>query len=314
MKKLILFLLMLFNFSSKLFSQSISLIWQTNPTWQSDWIHEILNGINLNDIEDYNFKVFKNNSIIIIEPGKDSQNNIYLNKLNNLKYKFGVIVLGDEKYTASDDYLEIAQFVFRNYWHKKFANHKNVVCFPVGYRNNFWQDKDKFTTELTQSRKYIWSFAGQITQKPTRLSMIQNLKKLSSKDYFIHETHSFGDSKGLSITEYRDLMLQTVFIPAPTGWWNLDTIRIYEALEAGCIPIVEKQPLDYFTNFLGSNPFITINTWDQAPKIMEQLLNNQELLKQRQKTCTTWWQTYKQNLNQHLVKIVKNTLSTQLPV
>nr|MBA3816861.1 hypothetical protein [Parachlamydiaceae bacterium] len=68
------------------------------------------------------------------------------------------------------------------------------------------------------------------------------------------------------------------------------------ALECGCIPIVEKGQ-EYFSNYYGEHPFIAIDSWDQVPSLMSNLLANPELLEQRRIQCCAWWQAYKKMLN-----------------
>ena len=96
----------------------------------------------------------------------------------------------------------------------------------------------------------------------------------SISPHLIYETFAFSDPNSLSTVNYRQLMLDTIFIPCPTGWWNLDSFRVYEALECGCIPIVEKQPLDYFRKFFPDHPFIAVDSWDQAPQQIKLLMDN----------------------------------------
>jgi hypothetical protein len=72
---------------------------------------------------------------------------------------------------------------------------------------------------------------------------------------------SFNGPDSLSIEEYRNLFLNTTFMPCPKGCWNFDCFRVCEALECGCISIVEKIPFDYFQRLMGDYPFLAVNTW-----------------------------------------------------
>jgi hypothetical protein len=58
----------------------------------------------------------------------------------------------------------------------------------------------------------------------------------------------------LNIEDYAQLLSETIFAPCPAGWENLDSFRVCEALEAGCIPIVERRPFyDYFRHLFGDH-------------------------------------------------------------
>jgi hypothetical protein len=134
--------------------------------------------------------------------------------------------------------------------------------------------------------------------------MIENMKKIPG--YSIYQTHQFGDPNALTAETYRDLLLKSIFVPCPRGWWNLDSFRVYEALECGCIPIVEKTPLDYFSKFLGNHPFLSIGSWDEAPLFIESLLANPSRLEELRSNCHQWWLDYKTNMKIE----VKNLITT----
>lgn len=282
----------------------INLIWQVDRTkfWEEDWIMELLDGVDLNIIDDMNYAVHKDHSIIII-PSNISKNeqtklNNYFLKLRNKKYKFGVIHLSDEYYTAPTQYYKDAKFVFRTFWHDKFQTQKNVTCFAIGYKKGFWAD-GKIDPPLASERPYTWSFAGQLVDKPTRQFMVNQMKNVPN--YHIHETFTWNDPNALGVKDYRDLLLNTIFIPCATGWVNLDTYRLYESLECGCIPIVENQPFDYFYQFFGETPFITISSWENAPSIINGLLANPRELEELRLRCKAWWTQYKQDLHAKFV-------------
>lgn len=262
---------------------------------------ELLEGVDLNVVDDGKFEKIMNRSIIVITVY--NYNKEYFEKLKKNRVKFGVILLGDESYYAPQDYYRHAKFVFRNYWHKYFSNMKNVHIFPLGYKRGFWQEGHLPVPDVS-ARAYTWSFAGQITQKPTRQAMISQLKTVPN--HFIHETFWFGDPRGLDVISYRNLLLDTIFIPSPIGFSNLDSFRLYEALECGSIPIVEKKPYDYFGDYFGDHPFLTVDSWDEAPAMMNELLSDPEQLEQRRLKCYQWWLDYKAQIHTLFVETIRS--------
>jgi hypothetical protein len=77
----------------------------------------------------------------------------------------------------------------------------------------------------------------------------------------------------------------------------LDSFRVCEALEAGCIPIVERRPFyDYFRHLLGDHPMLTVADWGEAPGLIAALRKDKGALDRRRLACARWWQDYKSAL------------------
>jgi len=109
----------------------------------------------------------------------------------------------------------------------------------------------------------------------------------------------------MNILEYAAILEESVFSPCPIGMQNLDSFRVYESLEAGCIPIVERRPNhDYFACLFGSHPMITIDNWNQAPAIIADLLHDAHVLEARRKQCEAWWITYRDHFFQQAQKFI----------
>lgn len=309
MKKILYVLAFLIFVTSMNFASEYKVIWQADivQSWEEDWLMELLDGLDLQIIEDYKYEKFIDNSIIVISAVHNTKGvEEYFSKLKSLNYKFGIIHLSDERYTAPTNFYPDAQFVFRNYWHKQFLNQKNVKMFGLGYKTGFWKDCE-LQPKAAAHRDYSWSFAGQITQKPTRENMIVNMKRVPN--HFIYEIFDWNDPNSLQTSVYRDLLLNSIFVPCPTGYWNMDSFRLYESLECGCIPIVENKPIDYFAKFYGKHPFLTVDSWEQAPEIINELLSNPELLEMKRVECYLWWLEYKKQLNSDLTEIIRETLN-----
>lgn len=299
--------------SASAFTQEIPLVWQVDRSkfWEEDWLHDILQGVELVTVEDGNYEIFIDNSIVVFSSYHNTEGCIeYFEEMNKRGYTFGIINLSDERELGPSSFYRYAAFVFRNYWRSDFIEERNVVTFPLGYGPGFWEEGQKEAASACH-RNYVWSFSGMIRDRPTREVMIHNMKKVPR--YFFHETFDWGraDKKSLTVSECRELMLDTIFVPCPGGWANMDSFRVYEALECGCIPIVENFPSEYFRSFFPDHPFITINSWKEAVDIVKTYLSDTDALEKKRIECYVWWTEYKKNLNQNLVSIIKQKLCSK---
>lgn len=297
-------------FTVNLRKNKTHVIWQvpTEIAYETDWLKEVFSGLDYEEIEDTKFEIYKDNAIIVVSIDKDPEKNRYFSKLSEKNFKYGVVVLSDEFYSASTDFYGKAEFVLRNYWHKKFLDQKNVHFFPLGYKKGFWADAENQKPKEAPLRKYIWSFAGQI-QKSSRVLMINSMKKVP--DFHIHETVKWEDPNALSVKDYRNILLESVFVPCPRGWWNLDSFRLYEALECGCIPIVEKTPLDYFQRMFGSYPFLSVNSWEEAPGLINSYLSDPIRLEELRIECFAWWSNYKKGIQSSVAEVIEEKFDSK---
>lgn len=289
--------------------KKINLIWQIQKErfFEVDWIKEILEKVDYNEIIDGDYQIVKNNSIVVICLDNNKLYKDYFAKFNQNKFKYGIIHVSDELYGHPTDCYKKAKFVLRHYWHKKFKKKKNVYSFPLGYSTGFWANVESKDVKASSDRNYIWSFAGQITHKPTREAMINQMKKVPN--FYIYETFAWADVNSLSKEDYRNIMLDSIFIPCPTGWWNLESFRVYEALEAGCIPIVEKKPFNYFARLLRDYPFPAVSSWEEAPDVINKLLADPERLEKLRAKCHRWWLKHKTKIKKETASLCKRKLS-----
>lgn len=294
----------------------VNVVWQLDrlQAWEDDWITSLLDGLKIEIIDDGKFQVQKNNAIIVVSADQEKRLVGYMQRLKERGYKFGIIILNDENYISSTDYYHYPLFIFKNYWHKKYDSFDHVHCFMLGYKSGFNRVKTQAIKPVDQ-RAYDWSFAGQIVRKFTdeekknkyhnsRIEMIRYMREIDN--FFLHGIYGWNSAKSLPVAEYKDIMLNSIFVPCPRGHWNLDSYRLSEALECGCIPIVETEPIDYFHKFLGQHPFICVSDWSQAVTQVNALLENCQALQERANACHEWWKDYKKKTNTLFVTTIKN--------
>lgn len=109
---------------------------------------------------------------------------------------------------------------------------------------------------------------------------------------------SEGFTQGLPPAAYRDLMLRTKVAPCPSGAVSPDSFRVWEALEAHAVPVVDDlSPVNaeagFWTRVLPDAPFPVLVTWPKLPAIAAQILSDWP---HTGNAVTAWWMRYKQDL------------------
>ncbi len=146
------------------------------------------------------------------------------------------------------------------------------------------------------SRSYVWSFVGQKSGKPTREAMLSEMSLLPWNS-FTHLTEIWDDPQSLSASEVKAVYSNSIFVPCPRGNDSLDSFRVWEALEAGALPIVEKDEGDYFHQLLGANCLIQAPPdWSGVAADIDMLLKRRAALDQLYDDTMKWWEEYKKSL------------------
>ncbi|HCN78222.1 MAG TPA: hypothetical protein DIT13_13630 [Verrucomicrobiales bacterium] len=158
---------------------------------------------------------------------------------------------------------------------------------------------------LSSERQFVWSFAGQVTA--TRSSMMECLRDMQPNSLRV----TAGAPAAQTMLEpgaYRELLRESVFVPCPMGNVNLDSFRLYEALDAGALPIVERRPwLDYFTRLLGNHPLPSVTSWRHAAVLMRSFVRDKEALDRKQAEIQDWWERVQCRLGFKLAEVLQES-------
>lgn len=179
----------------------------------------------------------------------------------------------------------------------KFDYHKDVD----GFLGDGWpQHAREFIGKHSGKKEIDWSFAGQITHERRQKAAKQMRKLLKDERYtgVLEETKGF--TEGLVRQEYYELLAKSKIVICPSGPETPDTFRFYEALEAGCVPIVDDMiPTDeekthYWNNFFGDDlPFPILTDWK---KLKELFINYNDRFPNVNNRVFSWWQQKKKEL------------------
>ena len=208
--------------------------------------------------------------------------------------KIYLIHLGDE--SGAHDLSKIYDnfnFVWRTFCSNRYFENEQIKCLPLGYKSG---------TSLKKPagiRKYKWSFIG-TPHKSSRHDLLFQLSDIGPSFYY--KTNKFNE-KIIEVNKMSEILSSTEFIPCPNGFVHPETYRLYEALECGCIPIVENA-YKYYDRLFPKNPFLKIDKWIEARPVVKEW--KVEQIKEKQEECKTWWNEYKKQLQE----FVKNKISS----
>jgi hypothetical protein len=280
-----------------------TLVWQFNPAgaWETDWLRLLLADTAGSEVIDNKWAHISDPMIVVdnrLVPEKTS----YYREAFEKGARIILIHLSDETFRDDLSAYKYCDAVIRNYYSARLTQFANIFTLPLGYKAGFATTQ---THKPAAQRKYMWAFAGD-SKKLTRAEMLAEMSTVPKS--YTHLTSGFGAADALSTADYRAIFDDSVFAPSPSGWSNIDSFRVYEALEAGCIPIVERRPaFDYFTTLLGPHPIPTITSWAEAPALISRLNSENETERMRL-ACANWWADYKPKLKTRLTEFISRVL------
>lgn len=267
------------------------------------------NEINDNTITDKSILICKN------------QEESFVAQCERKGFRYGIISIIDENlenymgYATSNN----CKFIIRGYFHPHInsllaslgMSHKLLHLYP-GVSDAFF--KESRSIKIASMPSHTWCFAGE--NKPSRKTFLDEFHGMpGGKVLLTNEGFQSDEKKKTALTthEYCSLLKRSIFAPCPTGWVNIETYRFYEALHAGCIPVVlrnacpEKSELSYWdTKFLPSQPlpFIQAKSWKEARKMCEKTLTDNSALKRRQE-CQLFWSCLREHWKSEIGKILE---------
>ena len=250
------------------------------------WISEILKKIKYNVVENEK-SIEKDDAVIIVDSSLEEKSDFYV-KLRLICSKIFLFHLGDESgfYNSSQVYKN-CDYVWRTFCSNKYFENNHVQCIPIGYKSGVLNKQKSI-------RKYKWAFVG-TPHKSSRHDLLYQFADI--EPFFCHKTEKF-DEKIISVDEMNEALSLTEFVPCPNGFVHPETYRLYEALECGCIPIVENT-YQYYDRLFPNNPFIKVNKWSEAKPIIKGWGNDQ--IKQKKEECQSWWNEQKDKI-QNFIK------------
>ena len=257
------------------------------------WILNLLSKLEIEIINDTQ-NLDENESLIIVDHMISTKESFYFDLSNKVK-KIFLIHLGDEGGAEKKDLVySLCEHIWRTFSLPMFKNFKNVTSIPIGYKCDPIKDNINIL-----KRNYKWSFLG-TTHGSSRYDLLDKHKNIMPN--FINLTEDFSGKRSMDTNDYYKILNNSIFAPIPHGYFHPETYRLYEALEAGCIPIIEN-PFQFFDNFLPNNPLPSVNSWEDSSTIIKKYLENKKDIEILRNKINDWWTQHKENLKETFLLI-----------
>lgn len=254
----------------------------SNRMWRTGYDFEHYDDHKIPDVE----------GAVIIFPARNQVK--FLERLNEdiAKLKWVVLMLtGDEEaaFPVEDvkhDNIEIWVMSPRPGRHDKY--HKLGTGYPPQLHKNM--------PEHAPDKDLDYFFAGQVTHERrkecanilTEMDIAKESNNLNGEFLFTE-----GFTQGFTHAEYFNKLSRAKVAPAPSGPETPDSFRLFEALEAGCMPIADTRvpkgdfPDDYWTFFFDEiPPFPVITEWEYLPGWTRDQI---DLYPSKHNRIQVWW-------------------------
>lgn len=212
---------------------------------------------------------------------------------------FVLMHLSDEEGLDADGFYPLLPeqtMVWRNFPYPRFQGRPGLQAFPIGPRAEFLDPSLQAVAATPAShRPFPWAFMGTLWASGSRTLAASLFLRALPQGCFYGGSR-FG--QGLPLPHYRGQLLQSAFALCPEGDRHLDTFRLYESLQAGCIPVVVDQRCQAMAMLGTTPPFPLFSSWPEALVWVQEVLAEPEQLDATQATVRLWWQTRCMELSQ----------------
>jgi len=272
--------------------------------WELEYIKDIT-GCNCNsdlEIEKYNI----NNCNLLLEREDIVSNclfvmtisyyNINIEEILKKLQPIVIFFLSDEygifqKYNYLEKYTKL---FLRQYNHKSYTYSSHNIQIPLGYVSNFLpNNNNNNVTDIKpiNERKVNCSFIG--AKKSDRQHMRDVFEKNMNNTMIVFVNNNWDIEKLPVIpNNLFTLYNNSIFIIIGRGNSSLDCFRIYEAVVSGAIPVIVGEEMEINTTFYYGGykpPFVYSDTWENAVSVCNNLLQQPELLQEKQNKILEWW-------------------------
>ncbi|QNM96175.1 hypothetical protein [Chitinimonas koreensis] len=226
-----------------------------------------------------------------------------LERLKQRGHRVALLHLGDEHCSDARDAYAHVELVLRPYYtpeaHADALSRVPTVWVPFGYRTGIGPRRAD-SLKPVALRRNLAAFIGWLDNGAAHGNERADFAAAGAEcggDCVLYATAGF--SRGWQPGMYAAMMEDCVFAPCPAG--NApETLRLYDALELGCIPISRPHAFLLDAAAMGGVPFPLLDDWSELPAMLaefrRQRAEEPARIEALQREVYQWWQAKKREL------------------
>ena len=214
-------------------------------------------------------------------------------------------------HTISEDYsyYPFVDYVLRPYFSPPHftlpekARCQEICWIPNGYKSGIGPRNPAILPAFAD-RPIEFFYSGFPNTNPGERSSMLAVMQASQLPATLNITKDFSD--GLSLNTYRTTMEQTRFALVPGGA-NAETIRLFEALEMGTIPISLNHAFLQDDRAMAGAPIVRLNDWAELPawyQMVKSAPNYLDLMEEYRQGIARWWADFKVRQQQKVADVI----------
>ena len=206
------------------------------------------------------------------------------NQLESNRIPFKVIHLSDEFETDDLSFYSysMCSAVLRNYVREEVKHLPHVLTIPLGYHH-----RPTASDKSYSERELMWSFHG--TDWFDRSTQLREF--VSFVPYSCHLQPNWNHPTATTERVYLNLIGNSKFCPILKGQ-NSETFRMYEALEAGCLPVTTITDPNYLKWIEENMGLSSLYNWTQPASV----LANQGISEETRLEVGRRWNAWKERI------------------
>ena len=224
----------------------------------------------------------------------------YIKSLGN---KVVLYHMGGERLDKDISAYSECDLVVRNYFFPSIISSADsggkVLWAPNGFRTGVGP-REKSVLKKSLNRQCLSAFLGWINNAASynnERASFSGPAAACGENLYVMPSNGFAG--GYNVGLYSAIMEDSIFAPCPSGN-NPETIRLYDALELGCIPI--SLPHEFLLSkdalaSIGPVPFPILGSWAELPQFLGDMkakaLSNPNEILELQLHCINWWSDFK---------------------
>lgn len=203
------------------------------------------------------------------------------------KFKPKILIINGDEHKQQGQLLTLAdkvdlmlyQYIGHYRTDARYTQHQHkIVHVPQGWYPGIFKygvplPKNDLLPNNRESRKYVWSFMGNVHHKRTE-GLCKFTNAFEKDEYFVSES-------GHNRKDLIDVCKQSQFVLNLHAFGTLESPRLCYTIRCGAIPVVVGSSMDVIKNTFTFNtertiPFVCATSWDEAIRECKRLLKTGE--------------------------------------